>query len=255
MGIIDLRGLRVLNTRPLAQSQDLAARINAAGGVSINCPALEILPAKHAWFPRLPPLSQVHQAIFISVNAVHHSFKTFADEHLVWPAHILVSTLGQGTARALAQYNVPVHFTPSISDSEHLLKSQRLQAVHEQTILLFKGEGGRTLISNTLISRGARLIELAVYQRLMPSHSRENLEQLWRESAVDIILFTSEEALVNIFTLFGEAAMAWLKRTPCLVISQRLAKVAADIGIQTILVCSPESVLEGLIQFKGRIHG
>lgn len=256
MNTVNLHGLRVLNTRPLPQNQELSRHIIMAGGTPLNCPALKISPPRQDWFHLLPDLSDVQQAIFVSANAVTYSIPILLEKQLAWPEHILITAVGKGTALALKSRQLRVDHIPEISDSEHLLMLDSLQAVHNETILLFKGEGGRTLITNTLTDRGAKLIELNVYQRLLPDLNLEKVERWRREGSVDIILFTSQEAIQNIFTMFGESAQAWLRRTPCLVISERLAQFASKSGIQTIIICSPETIIEALNQFnKGRVYG
>ena len=257
MNTVNLKGLRVLNTRPLQQGQELNQRIIIAGGLPVSCPALDIGPPARDWLHLLPNLNDVQQAIFVSANAVTYSIPVILENQLTWPEHIQITAVGKATALALKSLQLQVDNIPEISDSEHLLMLNSLQAVHSKTILLFKGEGGRAVISNTLRKRGAKLIELNVYQRLLPDFNQEKLEQWWRDDCVDIILFTSEEAIQNIVGMFSKnAQQAWLKRTPCLVISERLAQFASRSGIQNIVICSPDTIIEALNQFnKGRIHG
>lgn len=257
MNTANLKGLRVLNTRPLQQGQELNQRIIIAGGLPVSCPALDIGPPARDWRPLLPNLNTVQQAIFVSANAVTYSIPVLLENQFAWPDHIQITAVGKATAQALKSRQLRVDNIPEKSDSEHLLMLNNLQAVHSETILLFKGEGGRTLIANSLTERGAKLIELNVYQRLLPDCNQEKLEQWWRDDCVDIILFTSQEAIQNIVTMFGTSAQqAWLKRTPCLVISDRLAQFASKSGIENILICSPDTIIDALNQFnKGRTYG
>lgn len=256
MNQINLNGLRVLNTRPLKQSQELNQKIRIAGGLPLSCPALAIAPPLQDWLPLLPELHNVQQAIFTSANAVTWCFSVFTKKHVTWPGHILITAVGHGTALALRSRQLRIDNIPDISDSEHLLMLNSLQAIRNETILLVKGKGGRALIANTLQERGAQVIELDVYQRILPDINQKKLARWWREDCVDIILFTSQEAILNIMTMFGKDAEAWLKRTPCLVISERLAQAALMSGIQNISICSPDTILEALHQFnKGHIYG
>lgn len=251
----DLKGLRVLNTRPILQAQELNQAIKAAGGKAIECPALSIRPKDQSCLAALPNLDKINQAIFISVNAVHCCCKLFIQEQIHWPAKIEVIALGDATASALKSYGIAVSVFPAIADSEHLLDLKNLQAVQKNHILIVKGEEGRTLIAETLKARGAHVHILEVYQRELPNFDRQQLDSLWQNESVDIILITSLQALQNLFTLFDKKAHAWLRRTPCLVISERLANEATLLGIQTIFVCSPKTILIRLHQFnQGLIH-
>ena len=256
MNHYNLQGLCILNTRPREQAALLNQDIMAAGGQVINYPMLEIVPPQHAWFVKLPELNQIDQALFISANAVSFCFASLAEHKLSWPSSILVTAVGRSTALALQKNHIFVNHVPSVSDSEHVLELPNLQQVAEQTIVLFKGEGGRRLISDTLMARGANLIELDVYQRIMPNLLTNDLDFSWQDGAVDIILFTSQQAMQNLFVSLGIHRLKQLKKTPCLVVSNRLAAEAAKLGMQTILVCDVETIVESLHQFnKGRIHG
>jgi uroporphyrinogen-III synthase len=56
--------------------------------------------------------------------------------------------------------------------------------------------------------------------------------------------------------MFGKSAQAWLKRTPCLVISERLAQFASKSGMHNIIICGPDTIIEALNQFnKGHVYG
>ncbi|MFC3908000.1 uroporphyrinogen-III synthase [Legionella dresdenensis] len=248
MARIDLTGLRVLNTRPFPQNKPLSRSITNAGGEVIECPALEIVA--NAFQP--PEHGKADYAIFTSANAV-----TYAQASLKnWPQHMQVIAIGQATANALQQYGITVTAIPTSADSENLLALPMLQHISQSTILLFKGVGGRTLIADTLRQRGAHVIELAVYQRAMPRINQEQLAAWWHNDAVDIILFTSHEVMLNIFKLFGEQAHAWLRHKPCLVFGDRLAKEANRLGIVTIIISAPETILEKLHHFnQGLTHG
>lgn len=251
---INLQGLRVLNTRPEDQGQALNHLIGEANGKSLHYPLLVIKPCKQTWLEQLPSLDKVHHALFTSVNAVYYGLLPFSHS-LHWPTSINIIAIGNATAKALADLGYPAAVLPTLATSEQLLELDNLQDVQQKTILLFKGKGGRTLITNTLRQRGAQLTELSVYQRLKPPLS-EALETCWRENKVDIILYTSQEAMLNLFALLGQKANAWLKKTPCLVISKRLANAAALLGIEHVLTCSTDSIIDALHQFnQGFIHG
>ncbi len=208
------------------------------------------------WFSSLPDLVTVDQAIFISGNAVKYCFKTLAEHKLTWPSSIEVIAVGQATAQNLMNHGIRVNSVPSHATSEDLLTLAAMQKIKGKIVLLVKGEGGRTLISETLQARGAHLISLAVYRRVMPAHEQQDLHSIWQDNAVDIILFTSQQAMNNIFTLLGKNAHTWLCNKPCLVISERLAKLASLLGIHTVIISRPETILTTLHQFnQGLIHG
>ena len=245
-----LAGLRILNTRPLEQSLLLSQAICDAGGRSIDLPTLAIEPTANDWFNSLPNLASIKHSIFISTNAVNFFFKPLEQRNVAWPISIQNTVVGKATAATLAKWKVRIDNIPTIGDSEHLLQLDALQKVKNQTILLVKGEGGRMDITDTLLSRGANLSSLTVYRRVLPNISPQLPQSLWHDDAVDIILFTSQQAIHNIFTMFGKDAHSWICNKPCLVISERLKETAYQFGIRTIIVSSYDTILNTLEHYN-----
>lgn len=243
-----LHGLCLLNTRPKEQATALSQNILNAGGKVIELPTLEI-QGLCEWVNRLPDLATIHQAIFISVNAVEHCFKQLTLHQLSWPSTIEVIAVGQGSAAALHQHGISVSATPEIADSEHLLTLPTLERVLQKNILLLKGEGGRTLIEDTLLERNAHLIILDVYQRMLPKINSQLMKSIRHDDLVDIILLTSEQSMHNLFKLFEKDSHLWLCNKPCLVISDRLARIASSIGIKNIILSRPDGIMNTLCDY------
>lgn len=242
--------LRVLNTRPLHQADVLDTAILDRGGVSINVPALSIHATASTWLEDMPDLIKVDHAIFISANAVNYFFTALKRAKITWPANICTMAVGQATAHALSIQGITPRHIPLIADSEHLLKLEPLQTIGAQTILLIKGVGGRPLITETLLSRGAFVVPLSVYSRGLPDIKQDFINSLWQDNAADIILFTSQQAMHHFFSLFSEEGQAWIRSKPCLVISPRLAEAASALKIRTIIICQYDKVVEALSLFS-----
>ncbi len=241
-----LKGLRVLNTRPYEQGLQLSAAINALGGIAIEFPAITIQPTENIWLKHLPALEKIHQAIFISTNAVNCFYEALKRQGINWPSTISTIAIGNATANILKKWTTAMNSVPSMADSQHLLELEALQNVKNQTIVLVKGEGGREEIAETLLERGANLIALSVYQRTLPKPSPHKTRALWHDDAVDIILITSEQGAENIFTLFGKDAHDWLRNKPWIVISERIARALSKLGIKAITVSDYDKILSSL---------
>lgn len=245
-----LHGLRVLNTRPLKQGEALTKAIQSAGGVSIALPALKIEATAIDWLTHMPSVATIHQAIFISANAVDYFFDALNSAKIVWPEKVVVTAIGSATGAALVRHGITVHHLPIIADSEHLLTLDSLQMIKDQTIILVKGCGGRPLIAENLIERGAHLTFLMVYRSGYPEEKPEYINSVWQDDAVDIILITSQQAMHHLFTLFADDGREWLINKPWLVISGRLAKMASLLGIKTIITSDYDDVLDTLISYN-----
>ncbi|KTD14690.1 uroporphyrinogen-III synthase [Legionella gratiana] len=247
-----LKGLRILNTRPQEQAYKLSQCIRASGGIAIELPTLEIQASNSDWVSLLPDLNHIDHAIFISTNAVHYCFTQLNRLNLNWPSSIQVIAIGQGTAASLQQFNIQVNAIPELPDSEHLLSLETLQDLEKQNVLLFKGKEGRPLIEEELMQKGANLVILKVYQRVMPKINPLFVQSIWRDDLVDIILLTSEQSLLNLFKLFDKEAHDWLKNKTWLVISGRLAQIASSLGIYRIKISHPNQVLNTLFDYVNK---
>ncbi|MCX7116251.1 MAG: uroporphyrinogen-III synthase [Gammaproteobacteria bacterium] len=240
-----LTGCCVLNTRPIHQAQALTESIQTLGGEVISCPALAISGLSPEWKNTLPPLHTFDLAIFISANAVSHFFSAIPAAH--WPTTLPVVAIGPATAAKLQQLCINIDSVPALANSETLLTLPSFAHLSNKKILMIKGKAGRDFLSLTLRQQQALVTEVAVYERTMPDIPTDYLEQIWRNAPINIILFTSEQAMKHLFIMFGTAAHEWLKNTPCLVISQRLAHAATALGIKTVFTTRPDTLLTGLV--------
>ncbi len=242
LATIAMKRLCLLNTRPKAQNHALTKALSALHVTVIELPMLTIEPIPSNEWLTCPPLTRFKHAIFTSANAVDFFFKH--QQKNTWPNTIEIYAIGTATASALNHHGLVVHHIPAHSSSEGLLDLSSLKNIAHQSVLLIKGLKGRTLISDTLTARGAALTELCVYRRGIPSIAADDLNNLRRRDAIDMILYTSIATLQQTFVLFGQDAFSWLRDKPSLVISPRLAKVAEDYGIKTIITTSHDHIVQ-----------
>ena len=87
----------------------------------------------------------------------------------VFPSTLRLAAVGAGTANALqaAGYNVTVCPRDEWS-SEALLDLPDFQSVAGKHIAIIRGVGGRELIDRTLTERGAQVLPVMAYQRVLP---------------------------------------------------------------------------------------
>ncbi len=242
-----LIGLRVLNTRPAAQAHAFSQALREAGAIPIEFPTLAIEATSLDWCALMPPLSAIKHAIFISPNAVSCFFN--AIKPTSWPPSINTIAMGKGTALALTVQGIIAHHIPTRADSECLLALDTLHHIKNETILLVKGEGGLPVVKQTLVKRGAQVLAPEVYRRMIPSLNKKRIHALWHDDAVDMILITSQQAMQHLFTLFGPAARGWLCSKPFLVLSSRLANIAAAYGVKTMIQSDYNALVKTLEEY------
>ena len=210
-------------------------QIQTAGGLSIELPTITIAACHNFPINFQQTLNQITQIIFISKNAVRYFFAGLTSAKLNLPDNIIITCIGPGTAELLTNYKMYATYIPQINTSEHLLELANFAKVLNEKILLVKGVGGRATISNELQARGANLTIIDVYERKLPKTDPEIVNAIWQEDAIDIIIYTSKQAMLNAIEIFPSAAKEWLLTKPCVVISQRLAEHAENLGFKKII--------------------
>lgn len=249
-----LQGLGILVTRPTHQAGPLAAMIAAAGGEPILFPVLEILDCVdlarlNALIDRLDDFDL---AIFISPNAVAKAMENILARREL-PRRLTIAAIGQGSARELERRGVTQVLMPQQrSDSEALLELPELRDMRGKQVLIFRGEGGREMLGDTLIARGARLEYGECYRRARPSVDPAPLLARWERGEVNAVTATSGEGVRNLRDMLGEAGQDRLASTPLFVPHERIAASARGLGMSLVNVTAmgDEGVITGLIEWR-----
>ncbi len=251
-----LAGRTIVVTRPRAQAAPLAEAIAAVGGTALIFPLLEILPVAdpqvlEAGVARLPGAAL---AIFISPNAVDHALPVIL-AHGPWPAGLVPAAVGQGTVKALAARGVTGCIAPRERfDSEALLAQPELagERVSGRRIVIFRGDGGRELLADTLRARGAAVEYITCYHRAGPASGVRTLLEEWRAGHLDALTVSSSEGLRYLVDLLDDEGRSFLARTPVFVPHARIAENARALGLHKIIltVAADAGILAGLVAYN-----
>lgn len=231
---LPLIGLKIVVTRPRDQAVQLAQRIGQAGGMPLLFPLLDIAAVQdpQALHAQLARLSQFNLAIFISPNAVHYGMAAIRAAGAL-PPKLRIATVGQGSAKALRESGVPDIIAPAERfDSEGLLALPELQDVGGWRVMIFRGDGGRELLGDTLRARGAAVEYAACYQRSKPQQDAGALVS----AAPDAISVTSSEALGYLWQMLDENARSRLCGTALFVPHPRIAELARQQGWHKVVL-------------------
>lgn len=247
-----LAGKTVVVTRPQAQAAPLAAAIVAAGGVPLVFPLLEISPAvdPQPLADAVARLGDYALAVFISPNAVDYALPAILARG-AWPAALIPAAVGQGTVKALAGHGVAGCIAPSERfDSEALLELPELAAerLNNQRVAIFRGDGGRELLADTLRQRGATVDCIPCYRRSGPSAGVAPLIAAWRQGKLDALTVSSSEGLRYLVDRLDAEGRAFLQDTPLFVPHARIAETARALGLNNIILTDPADtgILAGL---------
>lgn len=256
-----LAGRHVVVTRPAHQAGELVRAIAARGGEAVLFPVLEIADVADPAALRAVAarIEDYHLAVFVSPNAVRKAL-----DHILaqrpWPARLRAATVGGGSARELERLGIAGVIAPQgRSDSEALLELPELAAaeVAGKRVLIFRGDGGRELLGDTLAARGAAVEYVECYRRRRPAGDGSTLLRLWARGQLDAITVTSSEGLRNLVDMVGEQGRTMLQQTPLFVPHARIAEQARALGLRQVVptAAGDEGLAQGLAHYFAAVTG
>jgi uroporphyrinogen-III synthase len=238
--------------RPQAKCQASAQAFKQANLSAVACGlidtvldnvAIGLLPAKIADLPNYPK-----KQIYVIVTS------TVAAQQCVlmknqWPKSICFFAVGASTGRFLQNAGLAA-VVPKEARTEGLLALPQLNHLDNQSIIIMKGFGGRELLHDTLVTRGAKVAEWEVYKRvkLDPPVSTQD----WQPAQIRCIIASSGEVIQAAFDYF-EAS--WLVTLNWIVVSQRTAEIASKLGVTQIDIsrdASDQALIQCAQQFVTR---
>lgn len=229
-----LSGCGILVTRPAAQADDFCNLLAGDGAEVIRFPVLEILAPSDPTNLRavLDQLESFDIAVFISPNAVQRVLNlALADR--AWPEGTQIAAIGNRTAKELKGFGLNVDIAPPRRfDSEALLDLPAMQDVTGKRVVIFRGDGGRELLGDTLTARGAEVTFAEAYRRGRPEGDTNALMYAFSRDQIDIITITSGEGLRNLYEMVGKLGRMWLRKTPLVVGSERIGEIAQELGFK-----------------------
>lgn len=243
---MSLDGLRVLNTRPAGQAAALTRRLEAAGAQVTELPLIAIAPVALAPEQErlLLDLDRYDGVFFVSANAARLGLDAVAGAWPQWPWRLPAYAVGARTAAVLNEAGLDVRL-PERPDSEGLLDLPDLQQVQGRRFLVFKGEGGRELLADTLRARGALLDELPLYRRELPADAMARWRALPVAERPELVILTSPDALRHWQQVAGADATAprWLVVSP----RQRALALQAGVRVLEAEAADEDSLLRALL--------
>jgi uroporphyrinogen-III synthase len=237
-------GRTVVITRPAGTASALARQVRATGDTPLLIPGLSLRAADHADDARAQWRDAMRDDLlaFTSPAAVRYAF---ALAPLKTKATVLA--VGQGTASALRRHGIDAQAPTAQQNSEGLLELAPLQLLHGRRVALIGASGGRALLRDTLLARGATLREVHVYRRVAPRLYRRHIDAVMRLTGDARVLLSSAEALQNLSDALPPAAWQKLQAAIAVVSSPRLAEIARAAGFVRVRVAASASAADLLI--------
>ena len=232
--------MSILVTRPLPQGEALVSRLRAMGRVAWSFPLIEFTPGRElpALGDALARLGPDDLLFALSQHAVEFAHARLQQQGLLWPTSPRYFAIGRTTALALHTVSGQhIHYPLDREISEVLLQLPELQNIAGKNALILRGNGGRELLGATLTERGARVTFCECYQRSAKHYDGAEEAMRWQSHEVTMVVVTSGEMLQQLWSLIPQWYREhWLLHCRLLVVSERLAKLARELGWQDIKV-------------------
>lgn len=233
------RSAKVLVTRPSNDGQALCCALKNLGIQALHQPLIEI--TKGHDFPHLATkIAQADIVISVSQHAIYWAAHSLSAASQDWPQKISYFAIGKKTATCLAAkldlnsiQGQKIH-VPLIADSENLLKMRELAQVKGKKILILRGDSGRELIAQELTKRGALVEYACAYQRRLHPLTADNFQH-WQQQKITHLVVTSGEQLMHLVHSTPQGTMTWLQNLYLFIPSQRIAKIASELGFLNII--------------------
>lgn len=237
----ELAACRVLVTRPSHQAADFIQLLKSRGADVLAFPTLKIEAIKNSAFDEVK-LDSTDAVIFTSANAVRISEAWIkANQKQLATLELGMAAVGKATANALQHYGVKVNMMPESGfNSEALLAMDvySAQKIRGRQVLLIKGEGGRGLLEQELVSRGAGVNSMDVYRRTRPGKEANEmcreLSENWTARDISAITVTSNESLQNLYDMLKAPGQVQMLEVPLIVPSERCLALAHSLGFKLV---------------------
>lgn len=239
-----LSGKKVWVTRPAHQAAELCRMIKERGGAPLNLPTLVIrpVPDEDRIVENQRRLADADIVIFVSKNAVVHAMALFP--HIV---DVLqqktVLAVGRATAGTLLALGLKRVGHIDNGGGEALLQMPVLSGteIRDKRVVIMRGQGGREVLRDSLLGRGAGVDYLEVYRRDKPDISRADMAKFWHDERPDAVIITSLAGLDNLVELMPVGASERLYGTAIVVMSDRIKQSALQAGFLRVAVATDNS--------------
>lgn len=232
--------MTILVTRPSPGGEALVSRLRTLGRVAFHSPLIEFAPGNQlAMLPNLlSSLNQQDLVFVLSQHAVNYADRALRQAAVRWPGNLNYYAIGRTTGLLFHRVSsLPVLYPQDGETSEMLLNLPALRRLEGKKALILRGNGGRELLAETLTERGVDVTYCECYQRSPIHYDASEQSAQWQRAGIDTLVVTSGEMLQQLYQLVPDYYRnSWLLRCNLVVVSERLATLARQLGWSAIRV-------------------
>ncbi|MEZ3501140.1 uroporphyrinogen-III synthase [Pantoea sp. KPR_PJ] len=232
--------MSILITRPEPAASALVSRLHKLGSEAWSLPLIEFAPGSDLDVlpQQLAALRAGDLVFLLSQQVIYHAQPALTRHGAAWPSDLNYYAIGRSTALAFhTASGRHVDYPHAHETSEELIRLAALQQVAGKKALILRGNPGRELLADTLENRGADVSFSQCYQRCQKQYDGAIEGRRWRNRGITTLVVTSGEMLQQLFSLFPAIDREeWLLRCRLVVVSERLATLASELGWYDIQV-------------------
>lgn len=226
---MNVRGKKILVTRPKAQAEKTLRELRELGAEPILFPLIELTKPSDNFASldfALQNLQYYDWIIFTSQNAVKYFFSR-PSAPMLESVDASFAAVGPETEKLLRELGAESVLIPEQHSSAGLVEKFQPIPLQKKQILFPRAKEGRDEICEGLAKLGAQVSVVEAYQTIMPEDlDRDEFAEALQE--VDVVYFASPSAVKNYLLLCQELQLAEkLWKLPALVIGETTAAEAA----------------------------
>jgi len=206
-----LFGKTIMLTREKEASSGFSELFAPLRAKTIEFPTITIKPIRNTREQQLSVqnLSDYDFLIFTSVNGVSNYFDMLAchgkDSRELKNKKIIA--IGEKTSEELLKYNLVTDYMPTVYTAEGIISLAEKLNLKGRKILIPRALLARRLLAETLQNMGASVEVLYVYETLVPSYKKQEIDAIkkkFSDAKIDLVTFTSSSTVINFFSLLGK---------------------------------------------------
>lgn len=237
----ELSHLNVIVLRSARDQDPLAELVSARGGRTHQLPVQKITAMADddtSIASKIERIESYQKAVFVSRNAALLALRWLDHGSLRLSSQLQCFAVGPTSAAVLENRQIPVEFPAEDWNSEGLLALPAMNDIAGQDIIIFRGRGGRPILGEEMIRRGARVEYCELYQRQQDNQFEQQIIELLTNVRPCALLAHSGGIIDALVATTGAQHRSVVKACPLIVPGLRLQKYAQELGFQQVIVAT-----------------
>ncbi len=252
-----LFGKNILVTRPEDQAAGFVSILSGLGARCVQIPVIRTIPPT-TWKEldkAIAGLSIYDWTLFTSVNGVKYFFERLkvARKDARHLSGIKIGVIGPKTAEALLDRGVIPELIPDKYSAEGMVEALHQYPLKGQRVLLPRPVIARDYLPEELKTLGAKVDVVEAYQTVQPEYDQNQLDDLFKNGAIDMVTFTSPSTVDNFLALFvGKSVGKEISKILVACIGPITARRATEKGLTVAVVpdeYTGDALARAIVQF------